>query len=100
MATVSVMLWLPMPKKKINEHQRDNQIAVETPQQVVGIVSTIESHIAMVAHNGIVIPTPKTFNGIRSGYKFTFNLISVFLWDSGHAPHPRIVYNRPDFQFF
>ena len=67
MATVSVMLRLPMPKKKKKKKRSmstkgTTQIAVETPQQVVGIVSTIESHIVMVALNGIVIPTPKTFN--------------------------------------
>jgi len=64
------------------------------------IVNSLESNIAMIAPPGIKVDSIKTFDGIRSFYKWTFDEQFVYGYISPESPTFAKKYPRPSFAFF
>ena len=76
-------------KKMLNVFQRDNLKPVNNSHQIVQLVSNMKNSSSSLYH-GESLPTPKfkTFRGIRSYYKFSFEDDKVFAHDLSEKENP------------
>ena len=60
-------------KQAINRSMRDNQIAIQTADQVVSVISTLQNHEATMATITSTNLSANTLHGIKKYHKFTTN---------------------------
>lgn len=88
-------------KKELNEHQRNNETRITTSQEIAVVISNLQNHEAFVTKDlDIELEKFKTFNTIRSMFKFLFTDTQAKGFKRPDNVEPDKVWNLPNFQFF
>jgi len=88
-------------KKKLNQHQRDQEEIISTPIQIADIVTGLENHIGLVAPTLVEnLDKFPTFTGIRSCFKFAFDEQNVYGFPLTESVQHSHIWKRGNFAFF